>query len=95
MYKARLYKKVGEEVLADETIALKILDRVALRKSGREEDVKQYVESEAISMFGIKSDYVCAYKGFEKSRNEYYLGVELCNGGDLDMVLKKYKVLDE
>jgi serine/threonine protein kinase len=90
VFKAR-YKK--DDI--DEGIALKTLDRVALRKSGREEDVKAYIESEAISLFGIRSDNVVAYKGFEKSRNEYFLGIEFCNGGDLDHVIKKFGGLDE
>ena len=46
-------------------------------------------------MFGIQSENVIGFKGFQKSQNEYYLGVELCNGGDLDHMLKKFGMLDE
>ena len=63
-----------------EIYAIKVIDRK--RINGEKELLN--LQNEILIMSEIQSNYVVQLKDATKTPNNYYLAMELCNGGDLD-----------
>ena len=63
-----------------EVYAIKVIDR---KRINGEKDLHN-LQNEILIMSEINSDYVVQLKDATKTPNNYYLAMELCNGGDLE-----------
>jgi serine/threonine protein kinase len=68
-----------DQIDPSEVFAVKVIDRKKLTTP----QALKNLQNEIAIMTEIRSPYVVALKDATKTENNFYLAMELCNGGDL------------
>ena len=82
--KVHLTEKEGDQ----KKYATKVIERNALEKN---EEVKRYYRTNLLFLKNLKHPNIIKLIDLKKSKKNYYIIMELCNGGELSKALEKYK----
>ena len=82
--KVHLTEKEGDQ----KKYATKVIERSALEKN---EEVKRYYRTNLLFLKNLQHPNIIKLIDIKKSKKNYYIIMELCNGGKLSKALEKYK----